>query len=196
MGHMGYNMEKKPETNPIRAFLVTLLVLCLLALSGLGGWTLYLELKYKTYFNEQEGFKIKYPKTWTVSKKPIPGMIAGFVSPKESSLDLFLENVAITSTDLSKQSLTLDEYATITVKQMTSAFKNLKVEAPVDVELSGHPGKKIILRSSGPAASVVVIYAFVYKTKAYNITYMGTALRYKQDESIFRDMILSLKVFF
>ena len=189
-------MEKKPQVNVVRMILLSLVVVPLLGLLIWGGWSVYQELKYNTYFNQKEGFKIKYPKTWTVSKKAIPGMIAGFVSPKENALDLFLENVAITKTDLSKKKLSLDEYAKVTVKQMKSAFKNLKVEEPVDVELSGHPGKKIVLRSTGRDASVVVIYAFVDGDKAYNITYMGAARRYVEEESTFRDMINSLKVFF
>ena len=189
-------MEKKPKENVKKKVLLSLLILCVIAVLGVGGWFLYKGLQYNTYFNEKQGFRIKYPKTWSVSRKIIPGMIAGFVSPKENALDLFLENVAITKRDLSKKPMTLDEYTASTVKQMTLVFKNLKAEPAVDLELSGHPAKKVILRAAGGEGSVVVIYAFVFEKKAYNITYMGTAVRYPKDQLILTDMVNSLKVYF
>ncbi|MBF0122594.1 MAG: hypothetical protein HQL21_04185 [Candidatus Omnitrophica bacterium] len=189
-------MEKKSAGNPKVVILLVLISFCFIAVLVFGGWLVSLELQYKTYFNEKNGFRIKYPKTWTVSTKAIPGMIAGFVSPKEGPLDLFLENVAVTSTELSAELATLDKYADATVQQMTSVFKNLQVSKPVEVEMSGHPGKKIVLKSADNGGSVIVIYAFVFQKKAYNITYMGSARSYVKDQRIIRDMIYSLKVFF
>lgn len=189
-------IDKEPKKDIKKIVLITLLCVSVLALIGATGWYFYNEAQYKTYFNEKQGFRIKYPKTWTISQKPIPGMIAGFVSPKENALDLFLENIAITTKDLSDKPLTLDEYVSEATKRMTAVFKNLKVEPPVDVNLSGHPGKRIIMKTAEPEASVVVAHIFVAYKRAYNITYMGTALRYPKDAPIIADMIRSLKVYF
>ena len=151
---------------------------------------------YLTYSNEQNGFEIKYPRTWTISQKQLKGMVVGFVSPKVTDHDVFRSNVAITKTDLSKKPLTLDQYVTVTIKQMNKAFTNVVVMENSPVDLSGHPGKKIVIQAVGKAASVLAIYTFVNQTNAYNITYMGVAERYEKEAPIFKEMIDSLKISF
>ena len=151
------------------------------------------ESQYQTYLNEKIGLQLKFPKMWTISGKKIPGMIVGFVSPKESGQDKFIENVAVTTTDLSKKPMTLEQFAIAAAKQMQGVFSILTDAEIVSVDLSGHPGKKISLQKSD---RVVVIYSFIYQMKAYNITYMGTPDRYAKEAPIFTDMINSLKVDF
>ncbi|MBF0484890.1 MAG: hypothetical protein HQL16_00080 [Candidatus Omnitrophica bacterium] len=158
---------------------------------------IFFAISFRTYENKTEGFSIKYPGDWKVVERNQPGAIVGFVSPKEGPLDTFLENIAITKTDLSKRPMTMKEYTDLTIKQMTAIFNNIKVVESADLLLSRHLAHKFVFFAAGDRPSTIVVYGFIDHETAYNITYVGNAKRYAQkDKPLIDFMMNTLKVMF
>src|SRR5437867_13217946 len=86
----------------IISIFVFLVVIVLIALAYFGG-------NFKTYENKDYGVSISYPADWTVQEN-FQGTIALFASPKETSMDLFQENVNLVAQDLSANPMNLEQY--------------------------------------------------------------------------------------
>ena len=167
----------------------------LIVLGSLGLW-IFFAMTFATYDNLSDGFRMVYPKQWKLVEHPQPGAIAAFVSPKAGPLDVFQENVNISMTDLSKSPMTLEQYVNTVQVQMTGVFRNIAVQESAPVLLSGHEGHKFVFFAQGDAATVVVVYAFIYRDVAYNVTYIGAAVQYPRDKSFLDIMMNSFKVYF
>ena len=151
---------------------------------------------WRTYANTTEGIEINYPAAWKESQKRISGMIAGFVAPKRAAGDVFLSNVAITSTDISSHAMTVEQYAASVISRMQKSFEGATVEENSSADLSGHLGVRVVLRTGGQKPVVIVLHALVHENRVYNVTYMGMAAYYPADAAVVEEMMDSLKCSF
>ncbi|GEM_PF-3568951 len=73
---------------------------------------------FVTYTDDTHDIYVYHPEDWTV--KEVDETTFGFVSPKASEEDPFMENVGIQIIDLSGHSITLEEYGQLLIDQATS----------------------------------------------------------------------------
>ena len=98
-----------------------------------------------SYTNSEYQFGVKYPQTWSQRElnDPITGEIAVFVSPAESSSDLFREKVYLATEYLPSETTALEEY-TQTVLQRLEQTNGSEIYDNSAVEIDGLPGRSII----------------------------------------------------
>ena len=93
---------------------------------------------FSVYKNSQNKIKIKYPKTWKVSENK-DGAAAIFISPKETVLDAYQENLSIVIQNLPQSLMPLKQYSKEAVNQITQTLKNIQVLRNEETSLSGSP---------------------------------------------------------
>lgn len=158
---------------------------------------IFLSVMFKNYRSFEDRFSISYPSGWKLVVHPQPQALVAFVSPQENALDTFLENVALTVTDLPVDNLSVQEYARMAAQQMIEIFPNVKIKESVAARISGRPGWRTVLATEGDESSVIVVYVFLSDKKAYSITYIGAAGDYqKRDRWNVLYMIYSFKATF
>ena len=93
---------------------------------------------FTLYKNPQNKIKIKYPKTWKVIENK-DGAAAIFISPKETALDAYQENLSIVIQNLPQSLMPLRQYSKEAVNQITQTLKNIQVVRNEETSLSGSP---------------------------------------------------------
>lgn len=141
-------------------------------------------------------FQMDYPGTWSLFPIEKSGLVVGFgaKAPKRKPEDVFVSNVTVTWNILSARPITLEQYATFFVNQMTARFPSIKTESRGSVIVAGRQAKRFVLREDGSLPKVVVVCVFLSGETAYHITYMGMAAYYAQDEPIINNMINSFEL--
>jgi hypothetical protein len=183
----------KAKKNMLKALAVVLILTGLAAL----GWWLKGELSYAKYENKQEGIIIPYPKDWLMDENPFPGVIAAFVAKPKNALTPFRETINITTTDLHKNPLTIQQYAELAPRQMTAVFGgDTSVAEKTFVKIAGHDGVKIVFQTKAEVEMVTIVYGFLYLDVAYNVTYFGMAEQYSASKLKLEHMIKRMKLFF
>ena len=111
------------------------LVFMFFALLGCAG-------ELKPYHHPTYGFHIKYPKTWDV-RENTDGAAVVFVSPKETPLDLYSENLSVVVQELKGRMMPLGEYTQEAIYQITQTFKKeIQVTGSNDLTLSARPAHR------------------------------------------------------
>ncbi len=174
------NGEGIVKDKPVGIFKIVLFsILGVLLFAGLSVFV-FLSIMFKNYRSFEDRFSLAYPSAWKVVVHPQPQALVAFVSPQETPLDIFLENVALTVNDVPADAVSVEEYARVAGLQMTEIFPNVKVIESVAIKISGRPGWKTVLSAEGDTPSVIVVYVFLSEKKAYSITYIGAAGHYQK----------------
>ncbi len=140
--------------------------------------------QFSVYKNPQYKIKIKYPKTWKVIENK-DGAVAIFVSPKETSLDVYNENLSIVVQNLPQSSMPLRQYTKEAINQITKTIRNLEVVGDEEAVLAENPAHRFeyIIKMN---FNLKIIHLWTIKNKkAYQLTfgcdvdhckdYLGTA---------------------
>ena len=128
------------------------------------------DTRFKPYANATYKFKIKYPKTWEV-RENADGAAVVFISPKETPLDPYSENVSIVVQNLKGRMIPLGEYSQEAIYQLTRTFQNVQVLGSSDVLLSGRAAHKFeyVIKSN---LQIKILHIWTLKDKtAYQITF-------------------------
>ena len=191
------NGDKAVKEKPVGIVKIVIFsVLGVLLFAGLLVF-IFLSIMFKNYRSFEDRFSMAYPSAWKVVVHPQPQALVAFVSPQETSLDIFLENVALTVSDVPAEAVSVEEYARVSGQQMAEIFPNVKVTESVPVKISGRPGWRTVLSAEGDTPSVIVVYVFLSEKKAYSITYIGAAGHYqKRDRWNLLYMMYSFKATF
>jgi hypothetical protein len=186
-------ITEKTKKNMLKALAIFLILAGLAAL----GWWLKGELPYAKYENKKEGIIIPYPKGWQKDEYPYPGVIAAFVAKPQSALTPFRETINITTTDLHKNPLTIQQYAELAPRQMIAVFGgDTSLAEKTFFKIAGHDGVRIVFQSSAGVEMITVVYGFIYLDVAYNVTYLGMAEQYAVSKPKLEHMIKRIKLFF
>ena len=100
---------------------------------------------YATYTDRSSGIKIKFPAYWKVIDRPKGGALVVFLTPKESALDAFIENVNISIKDVSASPMTPPELSKEIIKQISgtlSGFMTVLESEPIMV--AQRPGYRFV----------------------------------------------------
>jgi hypothetical protein len=170
----------------------------LLILLGLGalGWWGKLQYDYLTYEDRREGVRIKYPRDWTMKDHPNPNVIVIFIAPQQNALQRFHESINLSTTDLSKNPLTIQQYAETAAKQVAAVFPDTVMEEKKFLKVSGHETVKFVFHATGTPEAMLVVYSLIYRNMAYTITYLGLADQYLLVKPKLDQVINSVKLFF
>ena len=124
----------------------------------------------KTYANDQ--FSIAYPSTWKEKSGGPNGIAISFLSPKETPLDNFKENVNIIVQDLSGQSMDLEMYAELSESGIKSLINKGKIIESTRVHAEGKAAfHKIIYTADANGFHLKFEqYYFVQAEKAFVVT--------------------------
>ena len=155
-------------------------------------WYLAFVGQFAAYQDGTYGFTIKYPRSWQKAVHPQPGAAVVFVSPKETALDAFQENVNIAVADVPPELATLKSFSAKILEQMTKVFKNIKVVESREVTFGGRRGYRVVFVADKPDA-VTILNEWTIKggDKSYILTYMAMTRQYKTYLPLVEEMIKS-----
>ncbi|MEI8012808.1 MAG: hypothetical protein WCI27_10100 [Candidatus Omnitrophota bacterium] len=183
----------KEEFDPVkwtRIFWLAIIGLLAAVILGLLAWFFivfsFIDLKDK-------GVSMFFPRGWRVETQA-PGIVVAFVSPKETALDSFSENVVLSTYDMSNNPLNTDKYVDLMIKQMEGVFSNIKLVDRKFFLAAGRNGYQLEFHVADDVPKVILVYAFTVEATGYNLVYMGVKDRYSKDKLLMDIMALFMKV--
>ena len=180
-----------------QTFLFTLVAVIGFILIGIGLLAVIGPSQFETFESKSNGFSIRYLKSWVV-RTGLPGVVVGFVSPRESDLDVFQENVTVIVQDLSDNPQTLNKYVQIAEMQIRGLFKDqIEVKFSGPTLVAGMTGHKLFYKGVNQAAGDLNLemehVMFIKDNKAYQLTYAAIISKFDKYASIFENMVKSFK---
>lgn len=168
------------------------MALAFVLLLGSAGWWFYQKSLLTTYRDAKGIFSVKYLKNWKVVSNPAdnPGVLVIFQSPSENALDVFLENVNITTQEVPVQIASLGTFSNTILMQLKAVFKNnITFLVDKDVTFAKRLGHKIIFEAKEPDKLKAIFVWTVKDGKAYIYTFMSRINKFDKlkpyiDESI------------
>ncbi|MCR4338162.1 MAG: hypothetical protein NUV91_10200 [Candidatus Omnitrophica bacterium] len=154
---------------------------------------------YKEYRNAPLGIKIKYPEYWRVVENPSGGgALVAFLSPKQTGLDTFLENVNISYVNLENNPMTLTQFSQETMSQLEGTLKgNIRVLLSRPVTLANRRGYFYVYKGVGENITNPMKYAHAWLVDgndAYIVTYAGLEDEFNKHWREYKAMLRSFKV--
>jgi len=158
-------------------------------------WFLNFTGQFHLYRDKAYGFSIKFPKHWQVISHPQPGGAVVFVSPKETAMDAFQENVNIAVQDVPPGIATLKTFSDQILLQMSKVFTNLKVTESKAITFGGRSGYRVLFAAEKPdAIRILNVWTIKSGSTAYILTYMAAARQYKAYLPLVEEMIKSFRL--
>lgn len=183
----------KPKTKKI--ILITIASLIGLALVALLVFYIWFSSLFSVYHDKQYNFSMKYPKSWNKVVAPQAGAAVAFVSPKETAMDIFQENVNIAVQDMPDSISTAKALAEQATVQMTAVFKDVKVAQHREVKFGGRSGYLVLFTISEPKpAAILNVFTVKSAERAYIFTFMSMVNRYRDYWPLVQEMIRSFRV--
>jgi len=149
------------------------------------------------YENMTYGFKIVYPKDWTVQEAEpnSMGLVAGFLAPGED-MDNPMDYVTVQIENLPpEQKIILDEYTESILKNLKSTYPDFQILSEDDMIMSGETAHVIAYSVTDQQSPYQIILAYVIRdNRAYIITYYARAEKYSNFENAAKEMINSFEL--
>ena len=124
------------------------------------------------YKNDSLDFKLKYPGDWTL-QEGVQGAVAILLSPKETGLDKFQENVNISIQELGDQRLTLAALTQLITMQVREVLGNVRIIESSSYSLAGQPAQRIVYTVDIDYQLKMVSAWTIHNGRAYILTYTG-----------------------
>ena len=181
-----------------QTFLFTFIAVVGFILIGIGFLAVISPRQFKTFESKRYGLSIGYPKSWTV-RTDLPGVVVVFVSPLESEIDVFRENVSVIVQDLSANPQTLNKYVQIAEMQVRGFFKDqIEVKFSGPTLVAGMTGHKLVYKGVNKAGGDLNIamehIMFIKDNKAYQLTFSAIVSKFDRYEGIFKNMVRSFGI--
>ena len=151
-----------------------------------------------TYTNAQWHYSIKYPYSWKKRENRRTG-VAAFVSPKESDLDVFQENVTIVVQNLSAKPMTLKAYSDLATKQVGMVFRQgIKVIESQPTYAANQTAYKFVYEGTdtkNPTLNLKAMYVWFIKDNiAYQFNYTALASKFDKYLPVVEKMLGTFSV--
>jgi len=181
-----------------QAVLFTVLIVVGFALVVIGLLAILGPTQFRTFESKKDALRIDYPKLWTV-RTDIKDVVVAFVSPQESEIDVFRENVTVIVQDLSSNPQSLKKYAQIAEIQIRAVFRDkIAVEFSGPTLVAGMTGHRFVYKGVDPAygdLNIKLEHVFCMKgNKAYQLTYSSIVPKFDRYHRIFQKMVRSFKL--
>ncbi len=157
-------------------------------------WYLSYIGQFSTYLDKAYNLSVKFPRHWQLVMHPQPGGSVVFISPKENPLDTFQENVNITVQEVPLEQSTLKSLTEQITLQMTKVFNNIKLEESLSIMIGDRKAQRILFSVEKPDAINILSVVMVKVDKAYILTYMSAAKKYKMYLPLVERMIKSFRL--
>jgi eukaryotic-like serine/threonine-protein kinase len=137
---------------------------------------------WQTYVDAPAGVKIKYYPTWQVEDihNLVTGENAIFISPKQSSIDKYRENISVRVENLTNQQTTLPEYTKSAISEITKYHKNAKIVESSSITLAKKPANLVVYTGkdeNGLPIKNLEVWT-IDRGKAYILTYKAEPKQY------------------
>jgi eukaryotic-like serine/threonine-protein kinase len=137
---------------------------------------------WQTYVDAPAGVKIKYYPTWQL--EDIHNLVTGetviFISPKQSPIDKYRENLSIRVENLTNQQTTLPEYTKLAISEITKYHKNGKIVESSAITLAKKPANLVVYTGkdeNGMPIKNLEVWT-IDRGKAYILTYKAAPKQY------------------
>ncbi|MFH1402606.1 MAG: PsbP-related protein [Patescibacteria group bacterium] len=153
-----------------------------------------IETTYQNYVNQDFNIKLSYPDIYEL-QEGLMGTVAVFLSPKESSTDLFQENLNVIVQDLSAQPMTLDEYNDLSLGQIETLITDSKIISSKKTTLAGKSAYEVIY--TGRQGQYNLKWRQLWTAidnKAYVLSYTSEINQFDNYFEVFDKMINSFEV--
>ncbi len=155
----------------------------------------YHAVQFVDYQNSSYRFSVRYPKNWQVIESPQPGVAVVFLSPKETALDVFRENINITIQPVPDEIASIKTFSRTIVEQMTAVFKtNIKIIEDKPVVFGGRTGHRLVFEAPKPDNLKAVVVWTIRRDQAYILTFMTTMRKYPQSSSKVEEALKSFQL--
>ena len=137
---------------------------------------------------------MKYPKTWQF-RENVDGAAVVFISPKETPLDVYSENLNIVVQDLHGRMMPLAQYSQQAIYQLINSFRNdVQVLGSNDMSLSGLPAHKFEYQIKGKLKLRIMHIWMIKDRKAYQLTFGCDVDRCNEYMPLVNEMIESFEL--
>lgn len=149
--------------------------------------------KFLTYDNSADGIRIKYPSDWTKNSQ-IEGAIVVFLSPKKSASDTSA-TLGVSTEDLSKQPMTLEEYTTLSLKNLNQFVTDAKILDSSATTLDGNSAHKVVYTAKQGQYTLKFMQVYTIKDNtAYVLSYIAEINKFNDFLDTAQEMIDSFKI--
>jgi hypothetical protein len=126
-----------------------------------------------TYSNAEHGFRVAYPKGWSVEEDAF-GSIVLFASPLLDDDD-FAENVGITAEDLRGQIIALDDYAAASLEVVELIIPDFELLDEGPAEVGGAAAWTLFYSGTFAARDVLWVQTLtIHRGLGFVLTYTGS----------------------
>lgn len=148
----------------------------------------------KSYQSRMDHFSIKYPGGWTKEENR-NGAAVILMSPLESRLDTFRENVNVVVQDISGNRMSLEKYTQMAMLQLNAVFKeNVELVESTGTLLDGKPAYKFVYIGRGDIEFKIMHVWTIVGDNAYQVTYTALLSQYDQYINQVEKMVKSFRL--
>lgn len=151
--------------------------------------------QFADYQNSSYRFFVRYPKNWQVIESPQPGVAVVFLSPKETALDVFRENINITVQSVPDEIASIKTFSRTIIEQMRAVFKtNIKIIEDKPVAFGGRTGHRLVFEAPKPDNLKAVVVWTIRRDQAYILTFMTIIRKYPKSSSKVEEVLKSFRL--
>lgn len=143
----------------------------------------------------KDNYKIEYPRSWRLDTSGIMGTELFLFSALENQTDLFSENVSLIIQDLAGQNINLENYKTITDKQINDFANNPTVYESAIKKLNNKEYFKITYAmTQGKSRLKITSICFIKDDKAYLLTLTTEIEKYELFKQTGEEILSSFRL--
>jgi len=140
----------------------------------------------------KDNYKIEYPKSWRLDTSRLIGTEFFLFAPLENQTDKFSENVSLIIQDLAGQNINLENYKTITDKQLTDFATDPTIFESVIKTINDKEYFRIVyVMTQGKSRLKITSICFIKNDKAYLITFTTELEKYEMYKKIGEEILNS-----
>ena len=133
----------------------------------------------KSIFSK-DNYTIEYPKSWQLDTSGLMGTAFFLFAPLDNQRDKFSENLSLIIQDLAGQNINLENYKTITDKQITDFATDPKVfESRIKKINDTEYFRIVYAMTQGKSRLKITSICFIKNDKAYLITFTTALEQYE-----------------
>ena len=176
--------------------LLLLILLVIIAVSGCVETTTTTipVASFISYENDVYGISVEYPDDWGISENYMGGIVA-FASLFEGADDRFAENVNIFYEPLPNDTITLDEYAGLSISFLEDYFNDFELLESKNTLINNMLAKRLVYTYDQGTYIIKIMQILIVRDKeAFVITYTAESEKYDDYLDIADHIIQSFRL--
>lgn len=151
--------------------------------------------QFADYQNSSYKFSVSYPSKWQVIESPQPGVAVVFLSPKETALDVFRENINITIQPVPDEIASIKTFSRTITEQMKAVFSaNIEIIEDKPFTFGGRTGHRLVFEAPKPDNLKAVVVWAIRRDQAYILTFLTTIRKYPQSSPKVEEALKSFRL--